>query len=142
MEFGMERCCGLNDAYAKFMKHAFREIQPLEHWPNMASGFVGDSLSDAIACVRSMSNPNRVCILVQLANRECTVTELMHALDLEQAYVSQQLARLRREGLVEARRDGRRAFYSLTDARLVPVLQAICDLYALKAPSVGTAPSE
>ena len=59
----------------------------------------------------------------------CSDTELEQFLALSQATVSQQLARLRHEGLVETRRDGRAVYYSLADETTKRFIQAIYDKF-------------
>lgn len=86
---------------------------------------MADAAEDAACVLRSLSNPSRLLILCQLVGGEKSVGELEEALALGQAYVSQQLARLRGEGLVTARRDGRAMLYSLKDPRVQPVLVAL-----------------
>ncbi len=80
---------------------------------------------DAAGVMRALSNPSRLLILCQLVEKERTVGELETALGLGQAYVSQQLARLREEGLVAATRQGRQMRYRLDDPRVTPVVQTI-----------------
>lgn len=65
--------------------------------------------------LKAVAHEHRLIILCLLAERERSVTELEELLELNQATVSQQLARLRHEGIVETRRDGRAVFYSLND---------------------------
>lgn len=83
------------------------------------------SAEEAAACLRSLSNPSRLLLLCQLVECERSVGELEEALGLGQAYVSQQLARLRADGLVKAKRDGRIVRYSLSDERVTPILQVL-----------------
>ena len=80
------------------------ELQSLMQTARKASDFL-----------KAAAHEHRLMILCLLAAREHTVTELETALALSQAAVSQHLARLRHEGLVEARRDGRTVRYSLPD---------------------------
>ena len=79
--------------------------------------------------LRALSNPSRLLLLCQLVDGERSVTELETALGLPQAYVSQQLARLRSEGLVAARREGRMVRYSLADGRIAPVIHTLYEQY-------------
>ena len=79
--------------------------------------------------LKAMAHENRLVILCLLAERERTVTELEGLLALSQATVSQQLARLRHEGLVETRRDGRAIYYSLADDTTRRFIQAIYDKF-------------
>ena len=80
---------------------------------------------DAADMLRAMSNRQRLMILCLLAEGPRPVTGIAAALDLSQPYVSQQLARLRGDGLVCAKRDGRTVTYDLADARVRPVVMAI-----------------
>ena len=79
--------------------------------------------------LKAVAHENRLVILCLLAERERSVTELVSFLGLSQATVSQQLARLRHEGLVETRRDGRAVFYSLADDTTRRFIQAIYDKF-------------
>lgn len=80
---------------------------------------------EAAACLRALSNPSRLLLLCELATGEKNVGQLETALGLGQAYVSQQLARLRGEGLVVARREGRIVHYNLADSRVRPILEVL-----------------
>lgn len=91
--------------------------------------------NEAAGVLRALSNPSRLLILCQLVECEKSVGELESALDLGQAYVSQQLARLRSEGLVAATREGRVMRYRLSDSRVAPVLQTLYDQYCADAQS-------
>ena len=79
--------------------------------------------------LKAVAHENRLVILCLLAERERSVTELEGLLALSQATVSQQLARLRHEGLVETRRDGRAVYYSLADDTTKRFIQAIYDKF-------------
>lgn len=83
------------------------------------------SAEEAASCLRALSNPSRLLLLCQLVEGERSVGELEAALNLGQAYVSQQLARLRSDGLVKAVRDGRIVRYSLSDERVIPILEVL-----------------
>ena len=79
--------------------------------------------------LKAVAHENRLVILCLLAERERSVTELETFLGLSQATVSQQLARLRHEGLVETRRDGCAVFYSLADETTRRFILAIYDKF-------------
>jgi DNA-binding transcriptional ArsR family regulator len=80
--------------------------------------------------LKALAHVNRLLILCNLAEGEKSVSELEEILALRQPTVSQQLARLRSEGLVSARRDGKTIYYSLAseEARIVigAIYQAFC----------------
>ena len=90
---------------------------------------MADNAAEAAGVMRALSNPSRLLILCQLVDTEKTVGELEDALALSQAYVSQQLARLRDEGLVAATREGRLMRYRLADPRVTPVIGVLYQQY-------------
>lgn len=78
---------------------------------------------EAAALMKTLSNTARLMILCQLVEGERSVAELEKNLDTKQPNVSQQLARLRMEGFVKTRRDGRTIYYSLSDPRVMSVIK-------------------
>ena len=85
--------------------------------------------AEAAGVLRALSNPSRLMLLCCLVETEQTVGELEEALGLSQAYVSQQLARLREEGLVAATREGRMMRYRLSDPRVAPVIAVLYEQF-------------
>jgi DNA-binding transcriptional ArsR family regulator len=79
--------------------------------------------------LKALSHEGRLMILCALAQGEKSVTELEQMLSSRQAAVSQQLARLRQEKLISARRDGKQIFYSLTDDRARRVIEQVYELF-------------
>lgn len=84
---------------------------------------------DASTFLKALAHEGRLMILCYLSTGEKTVTELENLLSSRQAAVSQQLARLRLEGLVEARREGKAIFYSLADTRAERLIGVLYDLF-------------
>ena len=83
----------------------------------------------ASALLRAMGNPQRLRILLLLAERERSVIELEALVGLSQSAVSQHLARLRQAKLVSFRRDGQMTFYALDGAEVQSVLVTLHLLY-------------
>lgn len=79
----------------------------------------------AAGCLRALSNPSRLMILCLLSEGEKTVGEIEKGLGMSQAYVSQQLARLRAENIVSSERDGRLVRYRISDERVGPVIEVL-----------------
>ena len=79
--------------------------------------------------LKAISHEGRLMILCHLASGEKSVTELENLLSARQAAVSQQLSRLRLEGLVTPRRDGKVIYYRLTDDRPRQIIEAVYDLF-------------
>lgn len=88
-----------------------------------------DNACTASNFLKAISHEGRLMILCHLVTGEKSVTELEELLSARQAAVSQQLARLRLEGLVTPRRDGKTIYYSLTDDRPRRMLETIYDLF-------------
>lgn len=84
---------------------------------------------EAAALLKAMAHEGRVMILYHLVSGEKTVTELENLLAQRQAAVSQQLARLRAEGIVRCRREGKARLYSITDLRASEVVKLLHRLY-------------
>jgi DNA-binding transcriptional ArsR family regulator len=83
----------------------------------------------ASALLRAMGNPQRLRILLLLAERERSVIELEALVGLSQSAVSQHLARLRQTKLVRFRRDGQMTFYALDGAEVHSLLVTLHLLY-------------
>lgn len=79
--------------------------------------------------LKAISHEGRLMILCHLASGEKSVTELEDLLSARQAAVSQQLSRLRLEGLVIPRREGKTIYYSLTDDRPKQIMEVVYDLF-------------
>ena len=88
-----------------------------------------DNARAASDFLKAVAHENRLLILCLLAEGERSVTELEELLSLRQTAVSQQLARLRLDNLVTARRDGKSVYYSLTDPETKLLIDALYTLY-------------
>jgi ArsR family transcriptional regulator len=72
---------------------------------------------------RALGHPARIRLLQILREGERTVGALQAALDLDSGATSQHLGALRRQGLVEGRRDGTSVFYRVKDPRVLELLE-------------------
>lgn len=88
-----------------------------------------ERVSEATAFLKAMAHDGRLTILCLLVSGDRTVTELERILGARQAAVSQQLARLRQEGLVQSRREGKNLLYSLADGRVRRMVETLHDLF-------------
>ena len=84
---------------------------------------------DATNLLKSLGHEGRLMILCHLKTGEKTVSELEKSLSLSQAAVSQNLARLRAEGLIKARKDGRTRRYSLRDVKASLMVEFVYHLF-------------
>ena len=86
----------------------------------------------AAAFLKTIGHEGRLMILCHLVGGEKSVTELESLLSARQAAVSQQLSRLRAEGLVTPRRDGKTIYYRLADDRPSRVITLLHELFCAR----------
>ena len=86
---------------------------------------------DAANFLKALGNEGRLNILCYLTSGPKSVMALEKLLDSRQAAVSQHLARLRLEGLVEARREGQAIFYSIRDPKVTAAIKCLAALYGV-----------
>ena len=85
--------------------------------------------AEAALLLKALAHDGRLMILCHLARGERTVTELENLLDSRQAAVSQQLARLRADGIVTCRRAGKSRVYSIADPRAAELIAVLCAMF-------------
>jgi DNA-binding transcriptional ArsR family regulator len=90
----------------------------------------------ASAFLKAIANENRLLMLCLLAGGERSVSEIESTLGLRQPTVSQQLARLRADDLVHARRNGKTIHYSLASEEVRRVMMALDELFQFCAPGI------
>lgn len=77
--------------------------------------------------LKALSHESRLLIMCLLTEGEKSVSELEEIMTLPQAAVSQQLARLRFDRLVDTRRDGRVIYYSIADPEVRNIVETLYD---------------
>jgi DNA-binding transcriptional ArsR family regulator len=90
------------------------------------------SAKRASGFLKALAHESRLLMLCILAEGEKSVSELEDILNLRQPTVSQQLARLRADGLVSTRRDGKIIYYSLASEDARSIIGAIYDVFCRK----------
>nr|WP_323763956.1 metalloregulator ArsR/SmtB family transcription factor [Marinovum sp.] len=88
-----------------------------------------ENATNAANFLKALGHEGRLMILCHLATGEKSVTELEDLLSARQAAVSQQLSRLRLEGMVKPRRDGKAIYYSLADDRPRQIMEIVYDMF-------------
>ncbi len=92
---------------------------------------------EASGFLKTLGHEGRLTILCHLCSGEKSVTELENLLSSRQSVVSQQLARLRFEGLVQSRREGQTIYYSILDPKVIDAIALLSALY--RDPAQGRA---
>ncbi len=106
--------------------------------PVALAEFPGDdeSFEEMATCAKEVSeflkalgHDVRLLILCHLTTGEKSVSELEKLLSMRQPAVSQQLMRLRLEGYVATRREGKAIYYSIKDKRVLKTVDFLYDLF-------------
>jgi len=85
--------------------------------------------SEAADLLKALANETRLMILCSLAGQEMSVGELNQKVRLSQSALSQHLAILRRDKLVQTRRKSQTIFYSLADTRSSKIIDVLRQLF-------------
>lgn len=79
--------------------------------------------------MKTLGHPGRLMILCNLAEGERAVGELADELDMSQSSLSQHLARMRSEELVEYRRESQTVYYRLADGEVHSVIKSLYRIF-------------
>ena len=91
--------------------------------------------NDAAKMLRMLANQKRLLILCALArHEEIGVSELAHEIDLGMSSLSQHLAKLRADGLVEARKEGHQVFYRIGSHNAARILDVLKNMTMMPSP--------
>ena len=84
---------------------------------------------DAAALLKGLANESRLIIMCILAEGESSVGKLNERVNLSQSALSQHLAVLREQGLVQTRRESQTIFYRLAETPALQVITLLHDVY-------------
>jgi DNA-binding transcriptional ArsR family regulator len=85
---------------------------------------------ETVRLLKELANENRLMIMCALSEAEMSVSELNERIDLSQSALSQHLARLRTQGMVQTRRRGQTICYSLAeDTQALPIICLLHDMF-------------
>jgi DNA-binding transcriptional ArsR family regulator len=106
---------------------AAAKLKPVQVSPDPDSMF--ERAKEVSGFLKALSHESRLLILCALSEGEKSVGELEELLAQRQATVSQQLARLRLDGLVTTRREGQMIYYSLATDDVRTVLATLYEVF-------------
>ena len=89
--------------------------------------------ADAAGLMKALGNESRLMILCLLTEGEQSVSDLNEIIPLSQSALSQQLARLRQQGLVKTRRESQTIYYALANGPADRVIHLLHEIYCGKA---------
>jgi ArsR family transcriptional regulator len=78
-----------------------------------------------------MGNPFRIQILLSIGDGEACVCHLEALLGKRQAFISQHLMALRKEGILETRREGKYIYYRLANVETIDLIHKAAELAGL-----------
>jgi len=84
---------------------------------------------EASALLKALANEKRLMIVCILCKGEKNVGDLEQFIGLSQSALSQHLARLRRDGIVETRREAQTIYYSIKNQHVSKLLACLCTIY-------------
>lgn len=88
--------------------------------------FNREELEQIAYMLKAVAHPNRLRIICLLSrNEELNVSEICEATDCSQALISHHLTDMLAKGILKIRRDGRNAYYRLTDERVTNVMRCM-----------------
>ena len=97
--------------------------------PTLDAERMREHAGDAAQLLKVLANEKRLTILCLLVDGERTVGELNALLDLSQSALSQHLAVLRDDGLVETRREAQSIVYSIAAGPAQRILETLHAVY-------------
>ena len=97
-------------------------------------------VGSAADLLKALANEKRLMILCLLAEAERSVGELNAMVDLSQSALSQHLAVLREERLVDTRREAQSIYYSLVPGPAYRIIRTLHDIYCAPGTYVSSQP--
>ena len=85
--------------------------------------------SDAVSLLKGLANESRLMILCVLSEGELSVGQLNQRIKLSQSALSQHLAVLREQGLVQTRRESQTIYYRLSDTTALTFIELLHVVY-------------
>jgi DNA-binding transcriptional ArsR family regulator len=85
--------------------------------------------SDAVNLLKGLANESRLMIVCVLAEGELSVGQLNQRIQLSQSALSQHLAVLREQGMVQTRRESQTIYYRLADTTAIKIIELLHDVY-------------
>lgn len=97
--------------------------------PQLDLDVMRSNASDAVSLLKGLANESRLMILCVLSEGELSVGQLNQRIKLSQSALSQHLAVLREQGLVQTRRESQTIYYRLSDTTALTIIELLHDVY-------------
>ncbi len=90
---------------------------------------MAQSAARASSLMKTLGHKDRLMILCHLANGEKSVGQIADLLEISQSPLSQHLSRMRKEGLVDTRREAQTIYYSLKSGEASRIVEVLYELF-------------
>jgi ArsR family transcriptional regulator len=87
------------------------------------------SANRASALMKTLGHKDRLMILCHLTDGEKSVGQIADLLEISQSPLSQHLSRMRKEGLVDTRREAQTIYYSLSSGEASRIVEVLYELF-------------
>ncbi len=84
--------------------------------------------NQAALLLKALAHPARLMICCQLRDQEMAVSDIEHALDIQQPRLSRELSKLRELGILKTRRVSKVVFYSLGSEKAKTIIDSLCTI--------------
>lgn len=88
-----------------------------------------NDVDKACSSIKAIAQPYRLKTLCFLKEEEKTVLEIVDEVGSSQSNISQHIDRLRDKGILTSRRDGNKIYCSITDPKILPLINSIQDTF-------------
>jgi DNA-binding transcriptional ArsR family regulator len=85
--------------------------------------------TDAVNLLKGLANESRLMIMCVLSEGEVSVGQLNQRIKISQSALSQHLAVLREQGLVQTRRESQTIYYRLADTVAMNIIELLRETY-------------
>jgi len=101
----------------------------MKHGADIDLQQMAQSADRASSLMKTLGHKDRLMILCHLAEGEKSVGQIAEILEISQSPLSQHLSRMRKEGLVDTRREAQTIFYSLKSGQASKIVEVLYDLF-------------
>jgi DNA-binding transcriptional ArsR family regulator len=96
---------------------------------NLSDITKGQKAEEVSAILKFMAHPMRLKLLCALVEGERSVLELAEICDAHQVAISQALAKMKQDSIVECRREAQFMFYRISDPRITELVGAMSRIF-------------
>src|SRR5210317_241563 len=101
----------------------------MKHGADIDLNQMSQSADRASSLMKTLGHRDRLMILCHLAEGEKSVGQIAELLEISQSPLSQHLSRMRKEDLVDTRREAQTIYYSLKSGEASRIVEVLYELF-------------